>query len=383
MCNNINMERIAIFGGTFNPVHVEHIKIVEAAINELNLDRIFVMPTFLSPHKTLIPAKETERLNMLKLAFSGISKVEVCDYEIKKGGVSFTYQTAEEFRNIYPDAQIFWIVGGDMLVDFKTWRYPERILSAVDLAVFNREDIQVDYEKESEYFVKRFGKNFVKLKYNGKTCSSTKIRVYSAFNLSLDGLAPKVVGDYIKENGLYKGDKYTEYILKNLPEKRIRHTANVVLSALSKAKELGLPQEKVMIAATLHDMAKYKNASDYPNFSLPQGVPKPVEHAFLGAYLAKTELGITDEEILDAIRFHTSGKANMTKLAKLIFTADMVEEDRDYQGVNELREYFKGDLDECFRKCLEEEIIHLVNKKQYIYAETLSAYDYYVKDKKN
>lgn len=383
MCNNISMERIAIFGGTFNPVHVEHIKIVESAINELNLDGIFVMPTFLSPHKTLIPAKETERLNMLKLAFSGISKVEVCDYEIKKGGVSFTYQTAEEFRNLYPDAQIFWIVGGDMLVDFKTWRYPERILSAVDLAVFNREDIQVDYEKESEYFVKRFGKNFVKLKYNGKTCSSTKIRVYSAFNLSLDGLAPKVVGDYIKENGLYKGDKYTEYILKNLPEKRIRHTANVVLSALSKAKELGLPQEKVMIAATLHDMAKYKNASDYPNFSLPQGVPKPVEHAFLGAYLAKTELGITDEEILDAIRFHTSGKANMTKLAKLIFTADMVEEDRDYQGVNELREYFKGDLDECFRKCLEEEIIHLVNKKQYIYAETLSAYDYYVKDKKN
>ena len=383
MCNNISMERIAIFGGTFNPVHVEHIKIVESAINELNLDGIFVMPTFLSPHKTLIPAKETERLNMLKLAFSGISKVEVCDYEIKKGGVSFTYQTAEEFRNLYPDAQIFWIVGGDMLVDFKTWRYPERILSAVDLAVFNREDIQVDYEKESEYFVKRFSKNFVKLKYNGKTCSSTKIRVYSAFNLSLDGLAPKVVGDYIKENGLYKGDKYTEYILKNLPEKRIRHTANVVLSALSKAKELGLPQEKVMIAATLHDMAKYKNASDYPNFSLPQGVPKPVEHAFLGAYLAKTELGITDEEILDAIRFHTSGKANMTKLAKLIFTADMVEEDRDYQGVNELREYFKGDLDECFRKCLEEEIIHLVNKKQYIYAETLSAYDYYVKDKKN
>ena len=383
MCNNINMERIAIFGGTFNPVHVEHIKIVESAINELNLDRIFVMPTFLSPHKTLIPAKETERLNMLKLAFSGISKVEVCDYEIKKGGVSFTYQTAEEFRDLYPDAQIFWIVGGDMLVDFKTWRYPERILSAVDLAVFNREDIQVDYEKESEYFLERFSKNFVKLKYNGKTCSSTKIRVYSAFNLSLDGLAPKVVSNYIKENGLYKGDKYTEYILKNLPEKRIRHTANVVLSALSKAKELGLPQEKVMIAATLHDMAKYKNASDYPNFSLPQGVPKPVEHAFLGAYLAKTELGITDEEILDAIRFHTSGKANMTKLAKLIFTADMVEEDRDYQGVNELREYFKGDLDECFRKCLEEEIIHLVNKKQYIYAETLSAYDYYVKDKKN
>lgn len=377
------MERIAIFGGTFNPVHVEHIKIVESAINELNLDRIFVMPTFLSPHKTLIPAKETERLNMLKLAFSGISKVEVCDYEIKKGGVSFTYQTAEEFRDLYPDAQIFWIVGGDMLVDFKTWRYPERILSAVDLAVFNREDIQVDYEKESEYFLERFSKNFVKLKYNGKTCSSTKIRVYSAFNLSLDGLAPKVVSNYIKENGLYKGDKYTEYILKNLPEKRIRHTANVVLSALSKAKELGLPQEKVMIAATLHDMAKYKNASDYPNFSLPQGVPKPVEHAFLGAYLAKTELGITDEEILDAIRFHTSGKANMTKLAKLIFTADMVEEDRDYQGVNELREYFKGDLDECFRKCLEEEIIHLVNKKQYIYAETLSAYDYYVKDKKN
>ncbi len=383
MCNNIGMERIGIFGGTFNPVHVEHVNIVESAINELNLDRLFVMPTFLSPHKTLIPAPEVDRINMLKEAFSGLEKVEVSDYEIKKGGVSFTYQTAEEFRKNYPTAKIFWIVGGDMLVDFKTWRYPERILSSVDLAVFNREDIDVDYKREREYFIDKFGKDFIKLKYNGKVCSSTKIRVYSAFNLPLDRLVPKSVSDYIEKNGLYKGDKYTEYVVKNLPEKRLKHTANVVIKALSKAKELGLSQEKVMITATLHDMAKYKNVSDYPDFILPEGVPKPVEHAFLGAYLAEKELGIFDQEILDAIKYHTSGKADMSTLSKLIFIADMIEEDRDYQGVEELREYFKGDLDECLRKCLEEEILHLLNKKQYIYAETLSAYDYYVKDKKD
>jgi hypothetical protein len=92
---------------------------------------------------------------------------------------------------------------------------------------------------------------------------------------------------------------------------------------------------------------------------------------------------LTDQEILDAIRFHTSGKANMSLLGKLIFVADMVEEDRNYEGVEYLRELFeKDDFEKCFIECLKEEVLHLLNKKQYIYKATLDAYDYYVKERK-
>ena len=133
--------------------------------------------------------------------------------------------------------------------------------------------------------------------------------------------------------------------------------------------------------ATLHDCAKYIDYTKVQGFKLPDGVPQPVVHAFLGAFVAENYLGVKDEEILDAIRYHTSGKANMTTLGKLIFVADMVEEGRVYDEVESLRRaYEEKDFEECFKECLKEEVLHLINKKQYIYVETLNAFDYYVKD---
>ena len=373
------MERIGILGGTFNPVHNEHVALAISAVKELNLSALFVMPTLISPHKTAVPESATDRLNMLERAFSGKDKIIVSDFEILNSGKSYTYLTVEHFKK-ETNAELYFIFGADMLIDFKTRRYPERILKACKLAVFGRDECFADYEKEKEYFNKTWGQDFTRLSYVGKNCSSTKVRIYSEFGLSLEGLAPKSVSDYIKENGLYKPDRYVEYVKGVLNEKRLTHTANVVITALSKAKSLGLDANKVKICATLHDVAKYLDYKDYPDFILPDGVPAPVVHAFLGAYVAETALKIKDEEILDAIRFHTSGKAQMSTLAKLIFVADMIEEGRDYQGVDELRKSFlEDDFDECFVKCLKEEFIHLVNKGQYIYEQTLNAFAYYVK----
>lgn len=372
------MKRIGILGGTFNPVHVEHVMMAKRAVEELALDKLIVMPTFISPHKENKAVDPEHRLNMLKLAFAGCDKIEVSDYEIEKQGKSYTYLTVEHFKE-RENCKLFFIVGGDMLVNFKTWRYPERILNACDLAVFTREEYFADFEREREYFIKTFGKDFYKLSYTGKDASSTKIRVYSAFNIPLDGLVDKAVEEYIKENNLYAGNEYTEYVLKNLPYKRVKHTADVVVCALKRAGELGLDKEKVITACTLHDCAKYRDYKAVKGFTLPDGVPSPVVHAFLGAFVLEKELGVTDTEIIDAVRYHTSGKADMSTLGKLVFVADMVEEGRDYDGVEKLRElYDKSDFETCFRECLKEEMIHLLNKKQYIFVETLNAYDFYV-----
>lgn len=376
------MKRIAIFGGTFNPVHVEHVKTVVAAIDELKLDKIFIVPTFLPPHKNVSPASGTDRINMLKIAFRGEKKAEISDFELKSEGKSYSYITAEHFRSLYPDAEIFMIVGGDMLKDFKTWKNPERILNAVRLAAVRRENYEFDEMAEREYFKSAFKKDFTLLNFVGKEISSTEIRTYLAFNIKPQGVDEKVI-DYINKNAVYPPDVYQKYILKHLPEKRVIHTANVVICALKKAKELGLDYEKVRIAATLHDCAKYDDYRDYKDFELPKDVPPPVVHAFLGAFVAEKVLGIKDAEILDAIKYHTSGKAEMSTLSKLIFVADMIEKGRSYDGVDILREQYEQDFESCFRLCLKEEVQHLLNKKQYIYAETLNAYDYYVEHKRS
>ena len=102
--------KVAIFGGSFNPVHNEHIKVALGAINELELDKLIIMPTFISPHKQNGEVMSAEhRLNMLKLAFMGNSKVEISDYEIEKGGVSYTYQTITHFKSLYGDATLYFI----------------------------------------------------------------------------------------------------------------------------------------------------------------------------------------------------------------------------------------------------------------------------------
>jgi nicotinate-nucleotide adenylyltransferase len=129
MCNNISMKRIGVLGGTFNPVHSEHVALAKSAVKELELDKLLVMPTYISPHKNTTPASSQDRLNMLKLAFLGQDKIEVSDYEIKRQGKSYTYLTVEYLKE-QEDCELFFIVGGDMLTDFKTWKYPERILNA-------------------------------------------------------------------------------------------------------------------------------------------------------------------------------------------------------------------------------------------------------------
>ena len=370
--------KIGIYGGTFNPVHIEHENLVLSAIKELSLDKVVIVPTFLSPHKTLVPASETDRLNMLKIAFKDVGKAEISDYEIKKGGTSYSYMTVEHFRAIYPADELFFLVGGDMLSDFKTWKNPEKILSAATVAVTDREGTFTDYKAEREYFKKTFGKEFIKLSEKGKAVSSAEIRIYFSFGFIPDGLI-KEVEDYIIKNDVYPPDKYVKFLKENLPEKRLIHTANVAVTALKKAKELSLDQNKVLLAAILHDCAKYMRAKDFEDFSMPENVPEPVIHQYLGAFVADHILGVKDQEVLDAIRYHTSGKAGMSLLSKLIFVADMVEKGRNYKGVETLRTIYEKDFDECFKTCLKEEVLHLKNRGGEIYGETLSAYEYYVK----
>lgn len=374
------MKRKGIFGGTFNPVHSDHVAMSLAAIKELCLDELIVMPTFIPPHKQVSLAPANDRLNMLNLCFEKDEKITVSDYEIEKGGKSYSYLTVENFAG---EDELFFIVGGDMLADFKTWKYPERILASATLAAFGREGFEENSAAEREYFKKTFGKEFIPLTFEGKGFSSTEIRVYNSLNLDITGFTEAKVAEYIKQNGLYAGGAAEKYVREHLPQKRLIHTANVAVCALKKLRETGLSEEKVLTAAILHDCAKYADLCDYPNFELPHGVPEPVVHAFLGAYIAEKVVGIKDEEVLDAIRFHTSGKANMTALGKLIFVADMIEKGRDYEGVEKLREKYDEGLDECFKECLKEEVLHLLNKKSYIYGETLNAYEYYVKENKN
>ena len=378
--------RIGVFGGSFDPVHSEHIALAHSAVQTLGLDKLLVMPAYAPPHKKgkrLSP--DNARLDMCRLAFEGCERIEVSDYEIVKKGTSYTYLTMRHFRQKYENAELFFLVGTDMLRDFPTWKEPQDILNNATLAVCARAEETGWAERERGWFLEKFGKEFVTIDYNGAAVSSTEIRVLAGAGMDLTLFVPPKVASYIEEKGLYFIPNAKEALSLEKQSRRL-HSVRVAKIAAKRAVELGLDEKKAITAALFHDCAKnIKLASPLlSGFTLPTAwgeVPQSVVHQFSGAYLAEHAFGVTDSDILNAVRYHTSGRENMSELEKLIFLADMVEEERDYDCVESLRTLFWNgkNLDACLETALKETVAFLQKKGAEVYPLTLEAYAYYRK----
>lgn len=375
------MEKIGVFGGSFNPVHREHVNMALAAIKTFSLDRLIVMPTFISPHKKNIALAPTEdRLQALKIAFSDYKNIEISDYEIKKEGVSFTYLTLGHLKKEY-GGELYFLMGTDMLADFPTWRNPKEILSLAKLVVTARDGENLAKALTDHYEI--FHERPLISTYKGKNYSSTKVRNYLALGLDVSDYIDPRVEKFLKERGTYSGGKYAyiaEYLNKALKKKRIVHTAGVMTLAEEYAKRLGEDREKARLAAMLHDVAKYNTFEDF-GLETPKDLPKNVVHQFLGAYVAEHILKIEDEDVLNAVRYHTTGRANMTTLEKIIFTADFLEEGRTFDGVERLRAAVDKDFDEGFATCVRELFGFLKEKnaEDDIYYLSAECFEYYCK----
>ena len=371
--------KIAVFGGSFDPVHAEHVNIARAAAEKLETDKIIVVPAFVPPHKqgrNMAPAQD--RLNMAKLAFAGIRNCEVSAYELNAGGTSYTCLTLDYFRKKYPDAKFYLLVGADMLKDFYSWREPERILEQAELVACRREGEELNVRAEQLRFFAKFRKTFRLLDYTGRNISSTKARVLCAFGEDVKPYLPADVIEYIEGRELYRVEGVKAALRCMTPARR-KHSVRVALMAAGIAAKYKLNEHDVVQACGLHDAAKNMelSAPELAGFSLAEEVPAPVLHQYTGAYLAEHVFGIQNEDVLNAIRYHTSGRPNMSTLEKALFLADMLEEGRDFPGVGKLRKLFYEDLDECMYHSLRCELKHLKKSRQSIYPLTERAFEYY------
>lgn len=374
--------KIALFGGSFDPVHREHAAYVRAAIRELSLDLVIVMPSRLAPHKRLgAQADGEDRLRMCRLAFAEEPRVRVSDFELAHEGVSYSYLTCRALARQYPDAERYFLVGADMLEDFFTWKEPADILKNVTLVACGRG--REGAEALRARFRAAFGKDFLSLGFAGEAVSSTEIRVSLAFGKDPEALDEGVLS-YIRERGLYTHPAIAPALALEKPERR-EHSFRVAQMACARARSIGIREDKALLAAALHDCAKYVPL-DSPlleGFSCPGNVPSPVLHQYTGAYLAEKHFGIRDEEVLDAIRYHTSGRAGMGELEKLVYLSDLLEAGRDFPGVAELRELFWKDLDVCLYESLCHEVEYLNGTGKEVYPLTQEAYDWIKSRMKN
>ena len=175
-----------------------------------------------------------------------------------------------------------------------------------------------------------------------------------------------------------------------LPEKRLIHSLNVVKESIKLSKIYNLNTGKCEIAALLHDCAKYltKEQVNYYvekyNIELDNMEKEDIalSHSIIGSYIVKYEFNINDEEILNGIRYHTTGRENMSLFEKIIFIADLIEEKRDFPGVNELREKtYSKKLDEALLISFNNTIKYVIDSDKLIHPRTIEARNYILKNK--
>jgi len=380
------MKKLIFFGGTFDPPHSEHIAELKAAIEETGAEKAIVMPTSSPPHKeTFFKASDADRLGMCRLAFEDIPGVEVSDFEINAGGKSYSYVTLDYLKKKYPDYEILFLMGTDMLASFDKWKYPEKILSLSTPLLCERTGDGETKEVTLRRFKEKFGVEARALSYVGKEVSSTEIKFRIMLGLSTDGMVKSAVNEYIGGHSVYKADKFFAFVKENETPKRVEHTLGVMLTAkeiAARESNGNVSQSKALLAALLHDCGKYLSAEDYPGCEIPDGTPEPVIHQYLGAYIAENVLGVEDEEVIDAIRYHTTGRPGMTLLGKIIFTADMIERGRNYDGVEKLRQITNENFEKGFKAALRRSLEFVTESGRPICGLTKEAFDYYFKQEK-
>ena len=387
--------KIGILGGTLDPVHNGHIEIATAAMAALGLERVALMPSGDPPHKNRATSK-WDRLRMAELAAEAHPGLYASDREIRREGTTYTVDTLSALVVEQPDVEWTYILGADALNKLDTWKEFPRIARLCSFAAVSRPGCDEDLARlRARAISSCYHTRVDLLPVSGPPLSSTAVRKRVAEGLPVDGCVPVAVADYIRQKGLYlckySEEQIMEHLKGMLTYHRFTHTLGVADTAQRLATNCGVDPLRARLAGLLHDCAKCIPNDKKLRICEKQGIEiTKVEmaspsllHAKLGAYLAKEIYQITDEDILGAIRWHTTGRPAMTLLEKIIFLADYIEPMRwKAANLDHIRQVAFDDIDHAVYLTLRDTLHYLQNGMQDGSAKvdetTNSAYQYYL-----
>ena len=385
---------IGIYGGSFNPPHLGHMGAARAAIEALDLDKLILIPAKTPPHKALAENSATpeQRLEMTRMMADGLllpGKAEADGLELEREGPSYTVDTLRELKERYPNDRLWLLVGTDMFLSLQDWRQADVILSLAGVGAFSRslDDSDDAMNAQARFLEETFGTQVRLISLpQVREISSTQIREEGTG----EGLWSPIWG-YILRNGLYG----TGRDLKHLSDDDLRSCSLSMVYARRHAHILGVEEEAVRLArrwgadeadarraGILHDCTKYLPAREQLSCCEQYGIPvddleranAKILHAKTGAAVARAVYGVNDR-VYEAIRWHTTGHSGMTLLEKILYVADYMEPNRDFDGVEELRRLAYTDLDGAMILGLRMSIDDLAARNLVIHRDTQGALD--------
>jgi nicotinate-nucleotide adenylyltransferase len=378
--------RLGILGGSFAPVHRGHIFLAEKALSALKLDRVVFVPAYRSPFKLNAEGMETsakDRIEMLAASIAGDSRFAIDNCEIRREGVSYTVNTLEDIIERYlPTGKPAFIIGDDLAVDFPKWRESDKILKLADIAVARRINSQsVKYPFEH-----------ITIENETLDVSSHEIRRRISEGGDWQELVPSGAVAIIKDRKLYgySGDSPPVTVPDNiiqqietvaretLSTERFLHSRQTAIHAYDLCRRFGLDPMDGYLAGIAHDLAKQLDnkllfkivkTAEMEISDLERDRPNLL-HGKAAAVLLRERFSINNEEVLEAVVCHTSGKENMGQLAKVIYVADKTEASRIIDPA--LRKMCREDsLDNILLAVLEKNIAKLRAKEMDISKDTI------------
>ena len=374
------MSRIGILGGSFSPIHNGHLQIAQDCLDEYSLDKVIFLPNSRPPHRKIEFFSFKERVEMLEIAILNSENFEISMVESDSNKVHYSYNTIKE--NFYNNEdELFFIMGDDEFLNIKSWYRFDDLLKLCSIIVFSR-NFDMDYVKGAcRDILDKYAVYFVNNDVN--SISSTEIRNRMNKKKSFQYMVNEGVYRYILSKGYFDYSRIKTHLLKMLPKKRYEHSIRVAEYCKKLAKIYNYDVDNAYLAGLVHDCAK--NNEEYYILNMPidsdiifdmeEKVIPSLQHAPIGAIVAKKLYGIDNEEILSAIRYHTTAKEDMTMLEKILFISDKIEPCRNFQGVDELRKIAQSNIDLSIIKFLESNFEYL-KKKGSIHSLSIKAKKY-------
>ncbi len=263
---------IGIMGGTFDPIHMGHLIMAQQVKQQFQLDKILFIPTGSPSHKRHVEVTDSmHRYTMTKLAICDNDDFEITDYEIKKEGITYTFDTITHLRQVY-NANLYFIIGDDSLLSLLQWYKATELLKLCKFVVVSRPSYDnEEVIKQIQFLTNNHKAEILHLEFLDIGISSTQIREKVYNSQSIKYLVPDVVQNYINRHKIYHNkltlsqefvDSSMDYIKNKLTNKRYSHTIGVVKMGLKLAQIHGVDMNKTYIGALFHDVAKHMTTEE-------------------------------------------------------------------------------------------------------------------------
>lgn len=313
------MKKVALLGGSFDPVHNGHVAMADAAIENLGIDEVWFIPSRKTPLKNHMLTSPKHRLNMLRAVCREHPKFKICDVELKRNAESYTIDTVRQLKDLYKDIDFTWIIGADQARQFQAWKEPEELLRLVRFAVADRDENLKNLTLPD---------GMVVMPMEPVEVSSSEIRDGKKLNLM-----PESVRQYILEQELYM----PKWIQCQMDPNRFAHSCSVARLCRELAHAHGFDEHKAWLTGLFHDIAKDLPKEEQAKWVKAVFPPSALQehhaiwHGYAGSEIVKRVYGIYDPVIQNAISNHVKG-TSYDPYAMIVFIADKLDPLRGYDS---------------------------------------------------